>query len=74
MPEISRFFGIVIKMYYGDHEAIININTLALVAGYLPHRALGLVAEWALLHQEELIQCWQKISSFQSPDKINPLE
>ncbi len=86
MPEISRFFGIVIKMYYedhlpphfhaeyGDHEAIININTLALIAGYLPHRALGLVAEWASLHQEELIKCWQKISSFQSPDKINPLE
>ena len=59
MPEVSRFYGIVIRMYFGDHnplhfhaaysgnEALININTLAVIAGRLPPRAMGLVAEWA---------------------------
>jgi hypothetical protein len=58
MPEISRFYGIVIRMYfdehlpphfhaeYGDYEALININTLAVISGKLPPRALGLVIEW----------------------------
>lgn len=57
MPEISRFYGIVIKMYFGDHapphfhaeyaedRAVIGIETLALIGGRLPPRALGLVAE-----------------------------
>ena len=58
MPEISRFYGIVIKMYFDDHdpshfhaeyaedEAVISIETLAVIAGRLRPRALGLVAEW----------------------------
>jgi len=62
MPEISRFYGIVIKMYfddhnpphfhaeYGEHEALIEINTLALIAGNLPARAMGLVTEWATIN------------------------
>jgi hypothetical protein len=53
MPEISRFYGIVIRMYYDDHppphfhahygedEALINIHTMAIVAGQLPPRAFG---------------------------------
>jgi len=57
MPEISRFYGIIIKMYfsdhapphfhafYGDSEVLINITTLAVIAGKLPPRAMGLVAE-----------------------------
>jgi uncharacterized protein DUF4160 len=59
MPEICRFYGIIIRMYYDDHnlphfhafygedEAWININTLAVFSGSLPARALGLVIEWA---------------------------
>ena len=59
MPEISRFYGIIIKMFfddhnpphfhalYGDHEVLIDINTFAVFAGHLPPRALGLVIEWA---------------------------
>ncbi|MCH7989383.1 MAG: DUF4160 domain-containing protein, partial [Planctomycetes bacterium] len=62
MPEISRFYGIVIKMYFDDHnpphfhaeygenEALININSLSVIAGKLPSRAMGLTAEWANLH------------------------
>jgi len=57
MPELSRFYGIIIKMYFGDHfpphfhalygdmEAIINIDTLAIIEGNLSPRALGLVTE-----------------------------
>jgi Domain of unknown function (DUF4160) len=63
VPEISRFYGIVIKMFFDDHlpphfhaeygdlELIVNINTLAIVQGKFPPRALGLVMEWAALHQ-----------------------
>lgn len=63
MPEISRFYGIVIKMYFGDHppphfhaeygehEAVVGIETLTVIAGRLPPRAIGLVSEWASLRQ-----------------------
>ena len=72
MPEISRFYGIVIRMFYNDHfpphfhaeyggyEALIDMNTLAVVAGKLPPRALGLVMEWASYHQNELKSNWEK--------------
>ena len=63
MPEISRFYGIVIKMYFADHapphfhaeyaeyEARIAIGSLAVLSGNLPPRAMGLVAEWTTLHR-----------------------
>jgi len=66
MPEISRFFGIVIKMFFDDHNpphfhaeygadlALIDIRSLCVFAGQLPPRALGLVIEWATLHRQEL--------------------
>ncbi len=85
MPEISRFFGIVIRMYFDDHnpphfhaeygadQAVIEIDSLALIAGRLPARALGLVMEWAALHQAELRACWQKAQNQQAPGKIAPL-
>jgi hypothetical protein len=85
MPEISRFYGIVIKMFFDDHapphfhaqygsdEVIVNINTLAVVAGKIPPRAMGLVMEWAMLHQAELQADWQKAKKLQQLDKINPL-
>ena len=61
MPEISRFFGIVIRMFYndhppphfhaeyGEHEALIEIESLAVYAGDFPARALALVREWAAI-------------------------
>jgi hypothetical protein len=85
VPEISRFYGIVIKIYFGDHNpphfhaeyglehALVDINTLAIIAGHLSPRALGLVAEWASLHQEELRVCWQRAKNLEVPGKIDPL-
>jgi hypothetical protein len=86
MPEISRFFGIVIRMYhsdhppphfhavYGEHEAKISIQPIRVLQGKLPKRALSLVLEWTALHQEELLENWQLARAEQPPQKINPLE
>ena len=85
MPEISRFYGIVIKMYYNDHrpphfhaeysgnEVVVNIDTLAVVAGKLPPRAIGLVTEWAFQYQAELQEVWERARNMQPLRKIDPL-
>jgi hypothetical protein len=85
MPELSRFFGIVIKMFWDDHnpphfhafysgdEALIDIARLSLFAGRLPPRALGLVIEWATLHQGELMEDWNRARQQQALVKIAPL-
>lgn len=86
MPELSRFYGIVIRMYFDDHppphfhaeygsfEALIDIRTLAFVRGKLPPRARGLVTEWAALHQDELMEQWVRARSLEPLGKIAPLE
>lgn len=86
MPEISRFFGIVIKMFFDDHNpshfhaeygenaALIDIRNLSLFSGWLPPRALGLVIEWATLHREELLDDWEKAKVQQELKRIAPLE
>ena len=86
MPEISRFYGIIIRMFYNDHnpphfhaeygdgEVLVNINTLAVFHGSLPARALGLVIEWASQHQDELRNDWEKVHIQQLPEKIAPLK
>ncbi|MFH1076042.1 MAG: DUF4160 domain-containing protein [Pseudomonadota bacterium] len=70
MPEISRFLGIVISMYfdehnpphfhvqYNDYRASMDINNLNIIAGSLPARVRGLVEEWAELHRNELLSMW----------------
>lgn len=85
MPELCRFYGIVIRMYfdyhppphfhaiYGEQEALVNLETLALIGGRLPPRAMGLVTEWASQHQEELKAAWNKAQNLEQPDKISPL-
>ncbi len=85
MPEISRFYGIVIKMYFDDHhpphfhaeygesQAVVNIETLAVIAGYLPPRAMGLMTEWASLHQQELRAAWDKAKNLEPVGQIEPL-
>lgn len=85
MPEISRFFGIVIYMYFNDHnpphfhvqyekyKAIIDINTLGIIDGSLPPKALSLVIEWASLHQKELAKNWENIKKVGEFNKIKPL-
>lgn len=87
MPEISRFLGIVIKMFFGDHnpphfhaiygdyDASFSIETLEVIKGELPARVKGLVVEWATLHQKELMDNWKLVTKkeHQSFKKIKPL-
>ncbi len=86
MPEISRFFGVVIKMFYNDHqpphfhaeyagsEALIVIETLEVYRGELPRRALALVLEWAVLHRDALREDWRLARAGEPPRPISPLE
>lgn len=86
MPEISRFYGIIIRMFYNDHnpphfhviyqehEAVYDIGTLEQLEGSLPKRAKGLAMEWAKDHQPELMKNWQKARFNEMLDKIDPLE
>lgn len=85
MPEISRFYGLVVKMYYNDHnpphfpvrygeaEGIFGIDSLTLLGGNLPPRARRLALEWAALHQNELQERWQQVCNYLPPDPIEPL-
>lgn len=86
MPEISRFFGIIITMNYsehppphfhvryGDQKAIIAIETLTLLQGKLSPRVLGMVIEWATIYQNELSANW-RLARQQAPlQKVEPLE
>jgi hypothetical protein len=85
MPEISRFYGIVIKIFYNDHppphfhaeyggeHMLVNIDTLAVIAGKLTPRATGLVVEWASQHQAELHTVWGQARNLEPLDRINPL-
>ena len=58
---------------YAEDQAVIGIDTLALIAGRLPPRALGLVAEWAAMRQDELRQAWSKAKDLRAINKIAPL-
>jgi len=85
MPEIARFFGIIIRMYapdhapahfhayYGDDDAAIGIAQIEVIAGRLPMRARSLVVEWAALHQAELMENWARMRGGQAPRRIRPL-
>jgi hypothetical protein len=59
---------------YGEFEALIEVNTLAIYRGELPRRAMDLVLEWAALHREELRQDWQLAKAGHVPKPIAPLE
>ena len=86
MPELCRFYGIVIQMYYADHrpphfhakyggdEALVGIEPLTIIRGRLPSRAQSLVAEWASLHLGELREAWQRVERQENPGRIAPLE
>ena len=85
MPEISRFFGISIRMYrdehlpphfhaiYNEFSAQISIRDLAVIQGNLPPRVLGYVIEWASLHTDDLARCWDTARTDQPIGKIEPL-
>ncbi|MDR0676905.1 MAG: DUF4160 domain-containing protein [Elusimicrobiota bacterium] len=84
MPEISRFFGIIVKMYfigsehnpphlhaeYNEYKIEVNINTTKIIAGSLPKREKILLLTWIKEHQAELLEIWYK----QKFKKIKSLE
>lgn len=83
MPEISRFYGIVIKMFfkpkehepshihalYGEYLGVFNLKTMEMIDGDLPRKAQELVKEWLNLHQNELQDMWEN----QTIRKLPPL-
>ncbi len=85
MPEICRFYGIIIQMFfndhnpphfhvvYGDFKAVININD-EIVESFMPKRALKLVFEWMDLHKAELLENWELAQNGELPNKIEPLK
>lgn len=86
LPEVSRFFGIIIALYYNDHspphfhakygedEASVLIESGEILDGNLSKRALRLVEEWRILHQSELVDDWNLARSKNPLNKIEPLE
>ena len=82
MPEIVRFYGIVIKLFFSDHpsphfhviygeyNALFDIQSLEVIEGDLPSRAKKLTIEWAAIYQRELLEMWEK----QQFHKLPPLE
>jgi hypothetical protein len=85
MPEISRFFGIVVRMFHDDHgvphfhvyaggeDAVIEIERLSLLEGALQPRRLGLVIEWAAQHRAELMANWELARQGAALKRIPPL-
>ena len=89
MPELSRFFGIIIRMYmevqvphhvphfhayYQDDVAVFSLEPIELIAGSLPRRQRRLVEAWAELHEDELMADWQRLQDGQAPLAIEPLD
>ncbi len=82
MPEVSRFYGIVIKVFFGDrlppyfhavygeYNALVSIESLEIIEGDLPSRAQKLVIEWATLYQHDLLAMWDS----QEICKLPPLK
>jgi hypothetical protein len=85
MPTISIFYGIVITMYWKDHQpphfhaaysgtkAIIDINALEVISGDMSRRTLSYVLEWAAQHKDELMENWKLCTQKQPPNRITPL-
>lgn len=81
MPEISRFYGIVIKMFfkpkehepshihalYNEYIGVFNIQTIEMTEGDLPKKAQELVTEWLMLHQQDLIKMWESQKIYKLP-------
>ena len=89
MPEIARFFRIIIRMYaepnaphhrphfhayYQGDVGVYAIDTIELIAGQLPRRQQRLIEAWIELHHEELLADWERLQSGRAPFKIDPLQ
>jgi hypothetical protein len=86
VPTISSFYGIVIRMFYddhnpphfhaeyGDYELVVSIFPLRVIAGSAPPRVRSLVFEWAALHREALLEDWTACKALRPPLPIPPLD
>ena len=89
MPELSRFYGIIIRMfsepserhhtphfhaYYQEHVAVFGIAPVAHITGSIPQRQRRLVEAWAELHQDELLDDWNLLQQGRRPAPITPLQ
>ena len=88
MPELARFFGIIVRMYaeaggphhrphfhayYQEEVAIYTIDSIDLIAGSFPRPQQRLVEAWAEIHREELMANWERLQQGRAPDIIEPL-
>lgn len=88
MAELSRFFGIIIRMFaehggkhhiphfhavYQQHEAVFTINPVEILSGFLPTKQQRLVVAWAEIHQDELKEAWKSLDTGKKPSRIEPL-
>jgi Domain of unknown function (DUF4160) len=88
MAELSRFFGIIIRMFaehggrhnkphfhavYQDYEAVFTITPVELLSGSMPTKQQRLVVAWAEIHQDDLLSAWTSLDGGQKPASIEPL-
>jgi hypothetical protein len=88
MAELSRFFGIIVRMYpersarhhrphlhavYQRNKVVLAVDTIEILAGKLPRRQQRLLEGWAELHHQELLDAWEALQSDRSPASIEPL-
>ena len=89
MPELSRFHGIVIRMYmevglphhrshfhayYQDEVGVFGLDPIELIAGSMPRRQKRLIEQWAELHRDELLEDWRRLQAGRPPIPIDPLD
>ena len=89
MPELSRFYGIIVRMYfemgaqhhlphlhayYQNTVGIYRVDQIEMIEGNLPRKEQRLVEAWIILHQNELLENWERLQSSQLPFKIAPLK
>ncbi len=89
MPELSRFYGIIVWMfsepserhhvphfhaYHGEHVAVFSVSPVALIVGFVPQRQQRLVEAWAELPEEELLADWRLLEQGRKPATIPPLQ
>jgi hypothetical protein len=85
MPVLSKFYGIVIRMLvirpfvahfhaiYDNTELVVAVNPVRIIQGDAPRRVRDMVLEWAMQHQQELLEAWNRMSAAQEPKPIAPL-
>ena len=85
MPELSRFLGMIVRMYIREHNpphfhvfcgedvAVFSIQTGKMIQGKFPHKKAALVTAWTIIHQKELLKNWNNLLKGIEVEKIEPL-